>query len=71
MRQVADYINEKKREAEALNLVMRIQERLQNLVSFNIYVPRSFLLQFTHFWCSLCPWPYLTDDSFEEVCYMR
>lgn len=32
MRQVADYINEKKREAEALNLVVRIQERIQNLV---------------------------------------
>ena len=32
MRQVADYINEKKREAEALNLVVRIQERLHNLV---------------------------------------
>lgn len=35
MRQVADYINEKKREAEALNLVVRIQERIHNLVQYH------------------------------------
>jgi hypothetical protein len=31
MRQVADYINEKKREAEALNLVVRIQDAIHSL----------------------------------------
>jgi hypothetical protein len=43
MRQVADYINEKKREAEALSLVVRIQDAIHNLArrSFSHSSPPS------------------------------
>jgi len=37
MKQVADYVNEKKREAECLDQVMRIQERLTGLVGLLSY----------------------------------